>query len=41
MAGSTRDISVSRQDLVVKEKLADLGFAGVESDKVVIAKWTR
>ena len=41
MAGSARDISVARQDLVVKEKLADFGFFGIEFDKVVIAQWTR
>ena len=29
------------QGKAIEHSLADLGFAGVESDKVVIAKWTR
>jgi len=41
VAGAARDIPVAAQDLVVKQKLAELGLFGIELDEIAVRQRTR
>ncbi len=41
MAGPARDIAIARQDLVIEQKLADLGLRRVDGQKVVVRQRSR